>query len=212
MSHKSLRLGTQGWSAVLFTVALTSVATGQSQVVAIEEHWELTLGQPDAERSAPQTTMVISPVGSVDGVHFLFTLNHLSIPEYQPGGMQVQWWDGDQLVDSTSFGSEVFSVDEETVRWQQRVSIHNEHLKFQILNGESDTWGSFGGDELTLNQPTTLTNLNSYRPAVSLTESQVSYAENRVGSLTLTKLVWVTDDGEVHELNAPIPLDTSLDP
>jgi hypothetical protein len=54
--------------------------------------------------------------------------------------------------------------------------------------------------------------LNGYRPAVSLTESQVSYAENRVISLTLTKLVWVTDDGEIHEMNAPIALDTSLDP
>jgi hypothetical protein len=52
--------------------------------------------------------------------------------------------------------------------------------------------------------------LNSYRPAVSLGESQVSYAENRVGSLVLTKLVWVTEDGTVHEQNAPIPIDTTV--
>jgi hypothetical protein len=212
MSRNSLRLCTQGWSAVLFTVALATIASAQSQVVAIEEHWELKLGNPDPDVSAPQTTMVVSPTGSVDGVHFLFTLNHLSVPDYQPGGMQVQWWDGDQLVDSASFGNEAFSVEEETVRWRQRVSIQDGNLTFQILNGESDTWGSFGGDALTLNHPTSLTSLNSYRPGVSLTESQVSYAENRVGSLTLMKLVWTTDDGETHELNHPIPLDTSLDP
>ena len=57
-----------------------------------------------------------------------------------------------------------------------------------------------------------LTNaLNTYRPAVSLTESQVGYAENRVVSLVLKKLVWTTEDGQVHEQNAPIPIDTSLD-
>jgi hypothetical protein len=39
----------------------------------------------------------------------------------------------------------------------------------------------------------------------------VGYAENRVVSLVLTKLVWVTEDGQVHEQNAPIPVDTSLD-
>jgi hypothetical protein len=46
---------------------------------------------------------------------------------------------------------------------------------------------------------------------VSITESQVGYAENRVTSLVLKKLVWVLEDGTVHEQNAPIPVDTSLD-
>jgi hypothetical protein len=156
--------------------------------------------------------MVVSPDGSVDGIHFLFTLNHLSAPDYQPGGMQVQLWDGEHLVASAAAESGTFSHDSEVVRWVQRLSLEDQTLHFQILNGESDTWGSFGGDELSLSEQTTLSSLNSYRPGFSLTESQVSYAENRVVSLTLTKLVWVTADGEVHELNAPIPLETSLDP
>ena len=83
--------------------------------------------------------------------------------------------------------------------------------RFEWSDGESETWGTFGGDDLTLSSPTSLTSLNSYRPGVSLSESQVGYAENRVASLTLTKLVWVTEDGVVHEQNAPIPIDTSLD-
>jgi hypothetical protein len=188
------------------------VRAESAKVIAIEEHWELQLGQPDADTSAPQTTMVVSPDGDLEGVHFLFTLNHISAPDYQPGGMQVQLWDGEQLVESAAAGSHAFSVDSEVVRWVQRISLEDETIKFQVLNGQSDTWGSFGGDELSLSEHTSLTGLNSYRPGVSLSESQVSYAENRVVSLTLTKLVWVTDDGQVHEMNAPIAVDTSLDP
>jgi hypothetical protein len=178
----------------------------------VEEHWELQLGQPDADLSAPQTTMVISPDGDLDGVHFLFTLNHATIPDYQPGGMQVQLWDGETLVDAAAAGCGPLRHDAEVVRWVQRVSLEDETIKFQILNGQSETWDTFGGDSLTLSDHTSLTSLNGYKPGFSLSESQVSYAENRVASLTLTKLVWVTDDGQVHELNAPIPLDTSLDP
>jgi hypothetical protein len=79
------------------------------------------------------------------------------------------------------------------------------------VDGTSETWGTFGGHDLTVSTPSTLTGLNSYLPAVSLNESGVGYAENRVVSLVLKKLVWVTEDGVVHEQNAPIPIDTSLD-
>jgi hypothetical protein len=215
MSHVSGRIGATSQLAFLCTLMLsaTAPAWGQStRVVSIEEHWELQLGQPDVDRSAPQTTMVVSPSGSVEGVHFLFTLNHVSAPDYEPGGMQVQLWDGQQLVESASSESGAFSHDAEVVRWVQRVSLEEATIRFAILNGESETWGTFGGDDLSVSEHTSLTSLNGYRPAISLSESQVSYAENRVASLTLTKLVWVTEDGQVHEMNAPIPLDTSLDP
>ena len=83
--------------------------------------------------------------------------------------------------------------------WSQNISLQNGQLSFQVRDGNSETWGQFGGSDLSLTVATSLTSLNSYRPAVSLSESQVGYAQNRVGSLTLTKLVWVTDDGQVHE-------------
>jgi hypothetical protein len=183
------------------------------RVVQVEEHWQLQLGQPEADLSAPQMTMVMSPNGGLDGLHFLFTLNHSTEPEYAPGGMQVQARQGDELLDD-SLVTEVLPLahTEEVVRWVQRLSLDGSTLKFHVLNGESETWETFGGDELSLGVATSLTSLNGYKPAISLAESQVSYAENRVQSLTLTKLVWVTDDGEVHEMNAPIAIDTSLDP
>jgi hypothetical protein len=181
------------------------------RVVSVEEHWELRLGEPDPDRSAPQTTMVQSPDGDLDDVHFIFTVNHVTAPDYEPGGLQVQLWDNDQLLESASAETGTHSYNEEVVTWVQRLELNDQTLKFQVRDGHSQTWDEFGGDDLTVTTPTSLTSLNGYRPGVSLTESQVSYAENRVGSLTLMKLVWTTDDGEVHELNAPIAVDTSFE-
>ncbi|MCI0332729.1 MAG: hypothetical protein L0228_05860 [Planctomycetes bacterium] len=207
------RFGTLTRRAVLCVLALSFTAPvwGQSRVVSVEEHWELRLGQPDAEVSAPQTTMVISPKGDLDGVHFLFTLNHVTVPQYEAGGMQVQLWDGENFVDSATGSGGTLAQDQEVITWVQRVTLEDGALKFQVLQGASETWGNFGGDPLTLSVATNLANLNSYRPGVSIAESQVSYAENRVVSLILTKLVWIKENGDVSEMNAPIPVDTSLE-
>jgi len=199
-------------AVVVLAASAISAAPAVAQsnrVVMVEEHWELQLGQPDTDRSAPQTTMVMSPTGDLSGAHFLFTLNHSSAPE--PGGMQVQQWSGDELVqEHASSHTAALEHSQETVHWVQRLTLNEGSLNFQVLDGEGETWATFGGEDLSLSTPTELTSLNSYRPAVSLNESQVSYAENRVNSLTLTKLVWVTEDGEVHEHDAPIPIDTTV--
>jgi hypothetical protein len=181
-------------------------------VISVEEHWELKISQPESDRSAPQATMVMSPTAGLDGVHFLVELNHSSAPSYAPGGVQVQLWEGDELLQShVAHDGTALDHGNETITWVQRMVLQDGKILFQVADGQSESWGAFGGDELSLSTSTTLSWLNKYRPSVSLSESQVGYAENRVVSLVLTKLVWVTDDGEVHEQNAPIPIDTSLD-
>jgi hypothetical protein len=183
-----------------------------NRVILVEEHWTLEIGEPDPDVSAPQTTMVMSPTNSLNGVHFLFTLNHVAAPDYEPGGMQVQSWDGEEfLQESVAQQTGSLQGANETVHWVQRISLNDGTLTFQVRDGESETWSSFGGDDLTLHTPTSLNSLNGYKPAVSLSESQVNYAENRVVSLTLTKLVWMTENGQVYEQNAPISVDTSLE-
>lgn len=200
--------------AIVFLGGVISAGPAWSQsnrVVSVEEHWELQIGEPDSNVSAPQTTMVMSPTGDLTGQHFLFTLNHVTVPDYQPGGMQVQLWDGEDLVQqSTGHETDALNHSNETIHWVQRLSLQNGQLTFAVVNGDSQTWSSFGGDDLTLAVPTTLNSLSSYRPAISLAESQVGFAENRVTALTLTKLIWVTEDGQVHEQDAPIPVDTRI--
>ncbi len=195
-----------------FSLIASSGWAESQRVVSVEEQWELHVTQPDTDRSAPQTTLVISPTGDINGLHFLVTLNHATVPEYAAGGVQVQQWNGDEFIESeTVHQGTVLDQSDEVIRWSQRLDLKDGHLSFQVRDGHSDTWGDFGGDELRLRVDSSLASLNQYRPGVSLTESQVNYAENRVGSLILTKLVWITEDGQVHEQSAPIPIDTSLD-
>ena len=107
--------------------------SAQSRVVRVEEHWELKLAQPDSDLSAPQTTMVLSPDGDLEGVHFQFTLNHVTVPQYQPGGMQVQLWDGDQLIEeSAAHEAGTLRYADETIHWVQRVSLENDSLTFEV--------------------------------------------------------------------------------
>jgi hypothetical protein len=200
-------------SAIFGVSAICAPAFGQTtQVVSIEEHWELQISEPDPERSAPQITMVMSPTANLAGTHFLVTLNHATEPDVESGGVHVQRYDGTELAASrTEDHDEVLDRDGETITWVQRMELHDGTLTFSVQNGQSESWNHFGGNDLSLSAAYSAASLNTYRPAVSLTESQVGYAENRVVSLVLKKLVWTTADGQVHEQNAPIPIDTSLD-
>jgi hypothetical protein len=202
------------YTAFFGAAAICAPAFGDptNKVVSVEEHWELKISEPDFETSAPQATMVISPNGNVDGDFFIVELNHSSAPDYASGGIQVQHWNGEELVESrVAHDGTNLESNNETVTWVQRMTVQDGTLTFQVADGQSESWGTFGGDELSVSLSTSQPWLNHYRPSVSLSESQVGYAENRVVSLTLTKLVWVTEDGQVHEQNAPIPIDTSLD-
>lgn len=200
--------------APLALVAWFTSASYAFEIVAIEEHWELALGQPDTGSSSPQVSMVMSPTGNLDGDYFVFTLNHHSIPEWIPGGLQVQYWNGEEIVESkVGPQEEALQNADEVITWVQRTEVADGQLHFQIKSGSSDTWGAFGdAGHLKFSVDTDLANLNGYRPAVSLTGSGVSFGGNRVRHLTLTKLRWFDADGQVYELSAPIDVDADLDP
>ncbi|WP_442485770.1 hypothetical protein [Aeoliella sp. SH292] len=183
-------------------------------VVYIEEHWELTVGGPEVERCAPQVSLVMSPTGNMDGLHFVFLLNHSTFPDFVPGGLQMQSWYGDSLLDTTNSNRiNILSYDNETVRWVQKLSIQDGRVVFDVDNGTSQSWGNFGhGDGLVMWTGQRMDRLNDYRPAVSIEESGITFAGNRVSSLVLTKLVWRTSDGVTNQLVAPIDIDADIDP
>lgn len=188
-------------------------ALAESGIVEIEEHWELAIGEPDAAVSAPQATMVMSPNGGLDGQFFLFTINHRNVPSYEPGGVQVQLWNGDEAVTAESWGNSTLDQASDTISWVERLKVADGTLSFEVVDGSSNAWGAFGSSgSLAIATPTSLENLDGYRPMTSINESQIGYAGNRVQRLLLKKLRWQTADGEWHELQAPIDIDADLDP
>lgn len=196
------------------SLALTTKAVQSADVISIEEHWSLQVGGPDIDRCAPQVSMVMSPNENTDGDHFVFLVNHSTVPHFVAGGLQLQHWNGDFIVNtSNSDKPGILAFDRESVSWVQKLSLQDGVLKLDIENGSSQSWGAFGqGANLSVSVATSLQRLNNYRPAISISDSGIGYAGNRVSSLVLTKLRWTTVDGEVNELVAPIDIDTDLDP
>jgi hypothetical protein len=190
---------------VLSVLGCASLASAQTlpTIVRVEQDWELVVGTPDPDNDAPQIVCVISPLGDVNSWYAAFELNQRSQPCFSPGGLQLQIWEGElPLSEVNSEGEALLANSAEVVRWTQSMELVDGALVFEITQGTSSTWGSFGGGgSLRLSINTTLENLNAYDPAVSVQNSGVGYATNRVHSLVLKKTRLFTSTGEQLEDN-----------
>jgi len=168
-------------------------------VVKVEEDWELVLLEPDAGVTAPQLTCTISPLAQADTLRAAFDVNHASNPSFSAGGMQLQVWQGDQCVSSKRKSENVpLNRAAETVRWTVKMDLSSNTLSFEIVDGSSETWGDFGnGESFGLSVATTLSNLDGYSSSVSVAQSGIGFAGNRVSSLVLKKVRRTWSNGQV---------------
>ena len=175
------------------------------QVFKIEEDWRLEVGEPDTKVTAPQITTTLSPNAHLDGIHAIFNLNHQALDQFAPGGMQLQVWNGDTPVSFVQISPDAeLETIGEVVTWTQRMTVHEGRIYFRIKDGHSTTWGDFGDDYSLLESITYgSTDLNSYNPTVSVENSGVTFAGNRVDCLVLERVRIYTKDGQVFtvELN-----------
>ena len=192
--------------ALLGTLALAAIACGQEpKIVRVEEDWELTVGTPDAASDAPQITCLISPNGNLDSWYATFELNQQSELTFESGGLQLQIWDGEVLVADNGYPNRsALTTNGEVIRWTQSMRVHDNRLIFEVIRGASTTWGAFGGQGyLRASIPSSLDSLSGYNPAVSVANSGVSYAGNRVDSIVLRAVRYYKSTGEVVEDNTP---------
>jgi len=197
----------RGWLAFSGIVGLLGAGTAWSQeasswtVVRVEEDWELVVSEPHAETNGPQVTCVMSPVSDVEAAYSAFDINHRSQPDYNRGGLQLQvWHQGEPLLSNNDPDFQVMETEGETVTWTQQMSLEGGVLTLAIVNGQSQTWGSFGGNErLRIAVATTLESLNQYDPNISVDHSGIGYAANRVLSLKLKGVRAYTPQGLVYQ-------------
>ena len=184
--------------AVLLLGGSSVVAQSPDDVVRIEEFWELDIREPDVASVAPQVTNSFAPVQQGDILYATFNINHhlLQHQEFAAGGLQLQLWHGDQLLATkTSDKKGLLATPGEVIKWKQVISVCDGVVKFSVLDGTSQTFGTFGGS-LSLTVLTNLTSLNNYRPNDSISHSGTVYAANRVNSLRLTKVIATKTSGE----------------
>lgn len=175
-----------------------------SDIIRIEEDWELVVKEPDVDTQAPQVTCVISPTGDIDSHYAALTVNHKTLPSYDAGGIQLQVWHGGDAVASSKYPQDdLLGTAGETITWTHRMSVDNGQLVFEIVSGQSTTWGSFGGQgNLRTSVDTSLGNLNAYDWHVSGANSSVGYAGNRVTGLVLKRVRAYSAEGLVQEDNS----------
>jgi hypothetical protein len=123
------------------------------------------------------------------------TWNYRELPAYTPGGVQMQGWSGNQVLVTKSFKSDEMSTVAETVTWTQALETDGERLDFRIENGQSQTWGQFGGDSMTISGSADLPSLKNYDSAVSVENSWITYGSNRVDLLVLQEVRRYGPDG-----------------
>lgn len=204
LSHPSakFRRGRISMSAALFLGALctfllpaTAAAEGPT-ITHIEEDWKIDLGEPDPDNHAPQIVVVGAPTGNLNDVHAVFEINHQTQPDYEPGGLQLQRWVGEDILHYHNFPSNgLLSYSNETVKFTMSMKVVDGNLRFDILNGTSSTWGAFGGQGyLRCWSSTHLTDLGAYNPATSLQQSRVGFASHRVKKLARTAVRYYAGD------------------
>src|SRR5262245_51609068 len=139
----------------------------------------------------------MSPTSDIAGVHFTQEINHRSAPYWTPGGLTIHGWNGESREQSYDRADRtVMSTSNETVTWTQIMNLNGGLITFQVKNGSSTTWGPFGYSGMyKIHRWWNGSNLNGYTPAVSIAESGVVYAGNRVHTLKLKQVRLTLDDG-----------------
>lgn len=198
---RALRIRRPVWMGVGAVVFLTwgQVAYGQFHLVRVEEDWELKVATPDVDSNSPQVVCTMTPTQGLDDIYMTFEVNHRSDSYYVAGGVNLLVWRGERHVATRSTQNiAALAMDGETIQWTQALEVKNGLLTFEVLNGQSATWGAFGGSEkLKVSTSTSMPDLNGYSPYTSTRHSGVTFASACVESLRLKRVRFVLDDGTV---------------
>ncbi len=189
----------------VFLSLWTSTGLGHSgpEIVGVEEDWEMVLGEPDPNKSAPQILTWMSPTQTLEDQHFGIDFNLIQRPDFSSGGFQTRAFDGETLIESSfSKNGDKLSHTGESIRWTQRMFLLNDQLTFEVANGTSQSWGTFGDASTRVNFHTShVSNLNNYSPNRSVDWSGIGFGANRVDYLRLKKVRLFTVDGNVHTVS-----------
>ncbi|MCA9026103.1 MAG: hypothetical protein KDA86_12920 [Planctomycetaceae bacterium] len=185
---------------VAITIASPSTCSAQEDppdIVRIEEDWELAIAAPDPVADVPQVVCVFGPSDPNGSLYAVFELNHASLPDFAAGGMQLQCWYDSYVLgydNHTHHGEFEASVDYVTFTTVTR--MHDDHMHLQIINGNSITWGEFGGESnLNLRINTWRNNFNDYDPEFSIANSRVTFGANRVNRFVRREVRYYSADG-----------------
>ncbi len=162
----------------------------------IEEDWYVKIGTPDPDSDSPQITSVIAPSWTLSGKYVVFDLNCATQPGFVSGGVQLQMWQDDAIIQSRSNANwdSLHFVNEE-IRYTSVMSVADGKMVVEIINGTSESWGNFGTGELKLEVDTWRPHLNYYSPDFTAYNSRIGFASHRVRRFTLERVRYFSVNG-----------------
>jgi hypothetical protein len=178
-------------ATLVFPIAAIVAQTPAIVPDQVQEDWQLVIGTPDIVGVGPQITTSMSPVSDNSTPFTAFDMNYREFPSFQAGGMQIQVWSGNDVLDTATEKTEQFSTPGETITWTQSMSIGQDGtVTYRVMNGQSTTWGNFGlnAQHLTVTFPTAINSLSGYSPTTSVNNSGASWESNYVTQLTLVQV------------------------
>ena len=187
--------------AVISWAATAFGGEGSPQpIVRIEEDWVVEIGEPDPTGCAPQVITAMSSTDQLADVHCVFEINHTNFPRYTAGGMELQIWSGDQLLDYRLHPKTgVCATPNEVIKYTTSMKLTGSAIEFEVKNGSSTTWGNFGRvGWFRCSVPTSQTAFTRYSPDVSVENSYVGYASHRVKKVVLKEVRYYSPSGLVH--------------
>ena len=189
----------------LLGVGQAATADGDGNVTRVEEDWYIKIGTPEPIADSPQITTVIAPSWTTSvGNYCVFDMNCATQPDFASGGVQIQLWNGANMLRSksnTNWDSIRFTNEE--ISYTSVMRIENGQIIFEIINGSSTTWGSFGTGELIVQNTTWRNHLNSYDPDCSVSNSRIGWAPYQVQSFALQCIRYFSNNGLQSTDNTP---------
>lgn len=180
----------------LLGVGQPALAAGYGNVMRVEEDWYIKIGTPEPAADSPQITTVIAPAWNTTGNYGVFDLNCATQPNFASGGVQLQLWYGpDMLRSNSNTNWDSIRFTDEEIRYTSVMRLMGDQIIFEIINGSSTTWGSFGTGELIVQNTTWRNHLNSYDPDCSVSNSRIGWAPYQVRSFVLQQIRYLSDLG-----------------
>ncbi|MCA9052438.1 MAG: hypothetical protein KDA75_01310 [Planctomycetaceae bacterium] len=169
------------------------------RIVRVEEDWLIDIAVTDTNNSAPEVCTVFGPGDPYTGLHSVFEMNHSTYPTFIRGGMQLQsWWGNYFLSAKRHYNQSELLTTVERIQYTCVTRINDNRLTMEVTNGDSVTYGSFGGEGwLRIRLWTHRDRLNSYDPDNSIKHSRVTFGANRVIRFVRTEVRYYTADGDV---------------
>ncbi|WP_153556409.1 hypothetical protein [Roseimaritima sediminicola] len=165
--------------------------------VRVEEDWTLVLNEPDPELHSPQLSIYVTPDPDRIDAFFQVQLNHAADTTFAGGGFRVAAFREDRTVDeAVSETRTALSHHGDTIQWTNVFAIRDDRILFAIKDGQSQSWGAFGGPDYLLSVPADgQSDFRSYSPYQSAREVDLGFGKNRVASLTLQCVRVYRSDG-----------------